>query len=81
MADSGNDRVLLLSGGIATTLVGPDSGIRHPHEIATDGVDVRIAGSNGIFGIIGNPLPDGSAFSGSFRSDAAFSFDTVKVAF
>ncbi|MFB0964828.1 MAG: hypothetical protein QMC36_03945 [Patescibacteria group bacterium] len=42
-------------------------------------MDVRIAGSNGIFGILGNPIPDGSAFSGSFRSDAAFTFDTVRL--
>ncbi|MFZ3233539.1 MAG: hypothetical protein WA194_08715 [Patescibacteria group bacterium] len=79
MADSGNDRVLLLAGGTATTFAGPESGIRHPHEIATDGVDVRVAGSTGIFGTIGNPIPNGSAFSGSFRSDAAFSFDSVKL--
>lgn len=79
VADSGNDRVLLYDGSVATTLVGPDSGMRHPNSIATDGTDVRIGESGRIFGILGNPVINGSALSGSFVSDAAFTFDTVKI--
>jgi hypothetical protein len=56
-----------------------NSGIRHPHTIATDGGDIRIAESGRIFGILGNPSSDGSVLSGSFDSTAAFAFDSVKI--
>lgn len=79
VADSGNDRLLLFDGTSATTYVGADSGMRHPHAIATNGEDVRIAESGRVFGVLGNPPTNGSAFSGSFDSDVAFSFDTVTV--
>lgn len=79
IADTGNDRVLFFDGTNVTTFVSSDSGVRHPYSIVTDGTDVRIAGSDGILGILGNPVETGESFRMNRRADKPFSYDSIKI--
>lgn len=79
VADTGNDRVLVFDGTSVTTLLGADSGIRHPREIAIDGASVFVTEDRRVWEIQGNPASDPSVLSGSFEIPSAFSFDTVEI--